>query len=189
MDTRGIIMKAAFELFEDRPFHKISVEEIIQKAHVSRRTFYQYFRDKYSLMHEYFRARIGSILIEGYDGTNWFGQTKNSFDYFLSHAPYLLNIKNTHGQDPLWDFLIKYVGEFYASVKEHNKKAPLSREELLIAEGIAAVSVHFYQYCINHPENIDSKELTEVLSAMIPVTYRLYNTAENAENAENAEQS
>ena len=71
--------------------------------------------------------------------------------------------------------------------KKHNKKAPLSREELLIAEGIAAVSVHFYQYCINHPENIDSKELTEVLSAMIPVTYRLYNTAENAEKAEKAE--
>jgi len=48
-------------------------------------------------------------------------QTKNSLDCFLSHAPYLLNVKDMQGQDSLWDFLIRYVQQFYVSVKEHNK--------------------------------------------------------------------
>ncbi len=174
MDVKAVIKDAAFDLFENRSFHQIRVEDILQRAHISRRTFYRYYRDKYELMHEYFSTRIGDLLIGGYDGTNWFEQTRSSFDYFLSHASFLANVKNIHGQDSLWDYLLRYVNSFYTMVKEHNKGGSLSGQEALIAEGIAALSVHFYRMCVYDPKSISSEELTKALSLMIPVSYRLY---------------
>ena len=174
MNTRQIIMDAAFELFETKSFKEISVQEILNKAGVSRGTFYTHFRDKYELMHQYFSVRIGDFLIVGFDGRNWFEQQKRCFDYFLSHSPYLANVKNTHGQDSFWQFLFRYSQEFYISVRKHNSAAPLSAYEETVTAGIAAASVHYYSLCINDPENCDPEAMTLALSELIPLSYRAY---------------
>lgn len=66
--------------------------------------------------------------------------------------------------------------------KERNKGAALTREELMTAEGIAAVSVHFYQRCIAHPESINSTEMTKALQELIPEDYRKSLSLSETEN-------
>lgn len=176
MDTRGIIMNAAFELFETKSFRTISVEEIIAHAHVSRRSFYRYYRDKYELMHQYFKEKIGDNLVNGYNGSNWYELTKKSFEYFQSHSSYISNVKEFHGQDSIWQFLLKYVQEFYISVKCRNKReaSELTAEETAVAEGIAVLTVHFYECCFTCPANYEPETLTAALASMIPLSYREY---------------
>ena len=90
-------------------------------------------------MHQYFQVKIGDILIDGYNGSNWYELTKQSFEYFRSHSSYIANVRETHGQDSIWQFLLQYVQEFYVSVKRHNKQesSELTAEEAAVAEGIA----------------------------------------------------
>lgn len=174
MNTKEAIINSAFELLEIKPFKEIIIEDILQKANVSRRTFYKYFLDKHDLMHEYFKLNIGNILINQFDGSNWYELTKQCFDYFLSRSAFLSNVKDINGQNSLWEFLIGYVRNFYIDIKAHNKKGNLSPEEIMTAEGIASVSVYFYQLCIFKSNEVDSTRLTLALEALIPPSYRQY---------------
>lgn len=50
-DKQEIIWNAAIEEFSREPFEKVSINKIIQKAGISRGSFYTYFEDKRDLFH------------------------------------------------------------------------------------------------------------------------------------------
>ncbi len=45
-DRRADIMRAAESLFTSRRFHEITLDDVVQEAHVGKGTIYRYFRDK-----------------------------------------------------------------------------------------------------------------------------------------------
>jgi AcrR family transcriptional regulator len=49
-DTRGLIISAAFECFRTRGLAKTTIVDIAKAADVSRSTFYEYFRDKETIV-------------------------------------------------------------------------------------------------------------------------------------------
>ena len=51
--TRQFIMQAFEELIKQKPFDKISVNEIADLANINRSTFYLHYVDKYALLDEY----------------------------------------------------------------------------------------------------------------------------------------
>ena len=57
MDTKGIIIEAMKQLLAEQRFDKITVQNIIDRAHCSRGTFYRHFKDKYDIMNYYLRVK------------------------------------------------------------------------------------------------------------------------------------
>lgn len=49
LKTRRAIREAFAQLLEEKPFASITVQNIIDRALVNRKTFYNHFRDKYDL--------------------------------------------------------------------------------------------------------------------------------------------
>ena len=49
-DTRGAIISAAFACFRNFGLHKTTIVDIARAADVSRSTFYEYFRDKETIV-------------------------------------------------------------------------------------------------------------------------------------------
>lgn len=47
--TRVLICRTLSELLDEKPFSKITVQDIISRAQIQRSTFYRYFRDKYDV--------------------------------------------------------------------------------------------------------------------------------------------
>ncbi len=66
MNTKKIITDAAFSLFREFPFDVITVQMILNKAEVSRKTFYKYFEDKYELMELYYRRTMDQYIQKYY---------------------------------------------------------------------------------------------------------------------------
>jgi AcrR family transcriptional regulator len=58
-DAEQEIVDAARELFAQRPWHEVSVVEIMERTTLSRKSFYVYFRDRYDLI-----ARVVAPLRE-----------------------------------------------------------------------------------------------------------------------------
>ena len=56
---RETIMQAAEKLFTQRRFHEITLDDIVQEAHVGKGTVYKYFRDKDDLFFQ--------VAISGFD--------------------------------------------------------------------------------------------------------------------------
>ena len=63
---RGIIVRAAWELFHEKGFQETSVEDIVERAAVSEESFYKYFDKKEDLEHtlgELFDAKYSELII------------------------------------------------------------------------------------------------------------------------------
>jgi AcrR family transcriptional regulator len=63
-DTREKILVAARSVFSEKGYRQSSVEDILQRAHVARATFYKYFRDKRQLYLELVRGLLFTISDE-----------------------------------------------------------------------------------------------------------------------------
>ncbi len=64
--TRQLLQQAFLELFQEKGFASITVQDIAERATVNRATFYAHYEDKYALMdamlREHFQQMVGSKL-------------------------------------------------------------------------------------------------------------------------------
>jgi AcrR family transcriptional regulator len=64
--TRQLLQQAFLELFQEKGFASISIQDIAERATVNRATFYAHFPDKYALLdsivREQFQRMVGSQL-------------------------------------------------------------------------------------------------------------------------------
>lgn len=99
--ARDVLCQAFLVLTQAVPVNKISVEDIARAAGVSRRTFYNYFRDKYDLANKIFELDVA----ETYRQTLGSGGTYREFQEaclgrFLLGITHVRNLSsNTHGLD------------------------------------------------------------------------------------------
>jgi TetR/AcrR family transcriptional regulator, ethionamide resistance regulator len=49
-DAEREILEAAARLFRERPLHAVTVDDIMRRTTLSRKSFYVYFRDRYELV-------------------------------------------------------------------------------------------------------------------------------------------
>ena len=61
--TRITLIRCMRKLVREKSFSKIKVEEICASAHISRRTFYRYYKDKYALLKDVYTDSFFKILI------------------------------------------------------------------------------------------------------------------------------
>lgn len=73
--TKTKLRETFWQLYQEKPIEKISVREIIEKAHFNRSTFYEYYSDIYAVLNE-----IEDELFSGLFGNN----TGLLLDYSLS---------------------------------------------------------------------------------------------------------
>ena len=64
--SRDQIYEAAIDLFTERPYGEVTVEEICRRAEVGRATFFRFYGSKAGLLRE-FNDRIGERLMERID--------------------------------------------------------------------------------------------------------------------------
>jgi AcrR family transcriptional regulator len=57
-ETRGSIINSAITLFNEKGYHKTSMDEIAEKVDVSKATLYNYFPDKGAILVAYFQSII-----------------------------------------------------------------------------------------------------------------------------------
>lgn len=173
MNTRQMIIDAAFKLFNQRRFEKITVQDILDEAHVSRKTFYRVFRDKYELMHLYYADYVNKNLMTQYDGNNWSEILAGIFDFAKEHESFFNNVYKTEGDDSFWHFLHRYSYDFYKSVLMQNTgRETLTEEEHFIIVGICHGGINIFKEYIKADSKLSSKEMGELICRIIPEEYR-----------------
>ena len=175
MNTKEIITTAAFELFEEKPFNDITVQMILDKAHVSRSTFYQYFSDKHALMHLYYRAFMDQNIMANFDGHNWESVLERLLAFVEEKNDYFRNVSETEGQNSFWEFLWQYSFDFYKGIKLRNEK----REELTELERMTIIagvggSIAVLKQLIEGDVDLERQEVAKLLCTMLPQSYQEY---------------
>lgn len=113
--TKTKIRETFWELYQDRPIEKISVREVIEKAHYNRSTFYEYYPDIYGVLNE-----IEDELFEGLFGN----KTQLILEYNLSLDELIYDIaQNYRKHQKYLKVLLGKNGDpqFLNKTKEHLK--------------------------------------------------------------------
>lgn len=101
--AKECISLALISLMKTKPISEITVTEIVNKAGVSRMTYYRNYEVKEDILKDYFKTVLANFYDnEEYDDINTFGKFKNikgSINYFLKYKDFalcLINANLTH---------------------------------------------------------------------------------------------
>lgn len=172
MDTRHIIIDAAFRVLERKPFDEIIVQDFLDEAKVSRKTFYNYFRDKYELMYLYYEDYATNSVLKRYDGHNWCSLVEDLFTFILDKRVFFKNISGTVGPESFWEFFFHYSFEFYKSVLLKNKhRNTLTPQEHFIIVGICSSDQSIVKEYLKDNKGLTPKDLAQLICDLIPEEY------------------
>jgi AcrR family transcriptional regulator len=140
--TRQLLQQAFIELFQEKSFASISVQDIAERATVNRATFYAHFEDKYALLDSIIREQFQQVVASKLPpAPNWDVATLRMliqavFDFFGAfhrHCP-----PSDTQFEPLFERTIQQ--ELYAVLLTWLKQAPAPGIKRRVSgETIAAV--------------------------------------------------
>lgn len=111
--TSWMIAEALKELLQTKSLEHITVNEIIERADVSRPTFYRHFRDKYDLVNWYFQKLCDqSFLLMGKSLTLREALTKK-FDFLKSEQNFFIAAFQSQEQNSLVEYDYACIYAFY----------------------------------------------------------------------------
>ncbi|WP_054741030.1 TetR/AcrR family transcriptional regulator [Cellulosilyticum ruminicola] len=126
--TRTTILKTTVNLLKQEEFADITVDEICQKAQISRGTFFNYFPTKEHIFHYYLRIftiRIALRMKEWPEGISfheqvakiyeWFKQDKQYVKFLNNYINFVLNVGEEANEMKLIDAEFVY---FFNSITE-----------------------------------------------------------------------
>ncbi len=120
MNARKQLYQAIEKLVREKPLDKISVQEILNEAEVSRRTFYTYFSDKYDLANSFYEHHVTNELLPRYNGHNWAEVLTDLLNYIYDNIAYFQQLKKYEGQGSFFEFLTQYSFDCYAGFYKKN---------------------------------------------------------------------
>lgn len=92
MDARKNLIDAMGACLETTPIDQITVNDIIEAADVSRRSFYRLFGNKYELLKEYYQGQIEALLREAESLAESYKTTYQILAFFKAHEDITRNM-------------------------------------------------------------------------------------------------
>lgn len=133
LKTKGAIRRALSELLQEKELHKITVQEIADKAEISRFTFYKYYLDVYDLYEKIEKEVLikASIIILHLED-------KSSEEFFTKLIEYIDENRVTFGMifnpnsaSRLRDKLSKLIEGMFRKVYSEKLGIPIDNSELI----------------------------------------------------------
>jgi len=172
--TYHAIIDAFNRLLRENDFHKISVEMIMEKAAVSRSTFYRYFKDKYDVMNANYKNLLDYYVSPERSG-NYRDLCYHLFKYGQENLMMFKNALSSTGFNSFWNFIYEYSYATALSITRSNRNGVgfTPAEELQVdvfCNGICAV----YKNMVYQRYQINPSDAADALYEMMPESLKHY---------------
>lgn len=168
MDTKRIISDALHELLKEKKIDNITVQNILDKAHVARSTFYCHFNDKFDLIAWYYKSFLDNLSEA--ENINMFTQNLILCMQFMKeNNSYFKKILRSNNSKVLEDLLYTYSFTYYCKIYENYFKkdfvSPKRKLKIkLLCHGSSALVCDWILYgCADPPELV-----ADVIAEMVP---------------------
>ena len=172
--TENAIIGAFNQLIEKQEFNKISVDMILEKASVSRSTFYRYFKDKYEVMNANYKHLLDYFVASG-RSSGYRDLIFQLFDFAKDHARLFKNAMESTGFNSFSNFVYEYSYQTALDITRANRDGQgfSQVEELqvdIFCNGICAV----LRNIVNQRYKISASEAADALYEMMPESLKYY---------------
>ncbi len=173
MNKKEIVINTARELFTKYGYKKVSMDEIAQKAKVTKKTIYTYFKDKQELFSYFIFEELESIKKEFDESCDlsFIEKVSSSIYHILKlrkNSPFFANIlnekENTFFLKLYDDEMLKFIEE---KIKEQiNKKTIKNCDSHLTSFIIYKIYIAImFEYSKELDEEKVTKEITSILKS------------------------
>lgn len=165
--TKSIIIDAFWILYRSAKMHKISVNDIVNKAGYNRSTFYQYFMDTHDVLEQIEDSLIKVIaanvseMLSSENEEDWIAQITDMYD---SKSEYLSVLLGSNG-DPMFLGKLKTVVRpiFINKIKIEDKDFQSELKLEFILSGIMACIMYWH----NQGKPIPAEEIVFLVRSFI----------------------
>ena len=109
--TRRTLIKCMKKLVREHSFSQISIDSICELAHISRRTFYRYFPDKYSLLETTYLEGFFNKL-DTSDVANFWDLFRKLCEQIYSEQSFFSHAFDVKGQNGFWEEATKIIAPY-----------------------------------------------------------------------------
>ena len=172
---REAIKNAFIEMIEKMSIEQIRTEMLLQRADVSKATFYRLFRDKYDVMNSVYMDLSFAKVQEDPALHNWKEWTIHDFQNILAHKTFFRHIISYQGQNSLREV----AGQFYREniLRQIEKEVPkekISERLLYLVDAFVEVNVFTLLWYIKKDCQIEMQEVVDYVEACIPTELKPY---------------
>ena len=167
LTTKKAIAYTFKDLLKEKPFNKITVNDIANKCDINRQTFYYHFADIYDLLEWIYKNEVIEKIEKIESGNlleNWQNGFLYVFEYILENKKFVHNTYNSVSRETLLKFIYKQTNNLITKVIEEKSK------NISINESNKKFISNFYKYAfvgvvqdwiekgmIEEPKNIVNK--------------------------------
>lgn len=130
VNVKEVLGEGLIRLSKNKDISKITVQEIIDECHTSRRTFYNHFHDKYELMNWIYESKTQAILDCFQISKNWMKCVQDMYAVFDRDKEFYMNISSFEGQNSFHDFVFNYTRDFFIKYIKNNYNIENLTDEL-----------------------------------------------------------
>lgn len=190
--TKKALQNAFIETLSNKPFTKITVDEICKKANVNRMTFYNHYQDKYDLLNDIINS-VKEHLIDSFK-TNTNGEInhENVIKYLMIKCERTVEIclkyknfiymlaaesDNSLAQYIVYNSLEQGITNILEQMTVAYKleNAPISLLASFLTGGISSITLNWIQ----HQESYNKEELVKLLKQFIESAVLILNKYDN----------
>lgn len=162
-DIKSVVKDAIIELIGKKRLEKISIEEVVKTAHISRSSFYRYYDSIDDVVREgeeeildnilkIHRLSLSERLVDA--ETEPYQSTLARSELILEHADFLAAITGPNG-DPQFEYKAKKIMRDYFMKKLKYGDTP---KERIIIEYLSSGWYHALNYWVTHYPDIGAEE-------------------------------
>lgn len=175
--TKQFLQTALIEAIEEKPFSKITVNNIADRAHVNRSTFYRYYDDKYQLLETIENRLIGIVtrekvtadpLIDNPDQRQQAYRT--ALNYFQSNRKELHALLGNNGDQLFETKLIHTFNQRYTSLMGASQQF----EVQIVRVTVIAMIIQALKYWIIFGQEVSWEQMAAIMEKIIdagPLNY------------------
>lgn len=132
------LFDALIELMRRMPLDKLTVNDLLKQAHVSRSSFYRRYQDKYDLVNKSYQKILDKTLYTFLDGCGWHDSVKALYQVFQENLFFYQNALRSHDPNSLRNYIFQISLNLYAETLERNG------EDIQDWHTMAMLRVHIY---------------------------------------------
>ena len=124
---RDLFYNAFWDLMKEKPIDQIGIDEISERAGLSRRTFYRHFKSVDDVLTYFFRKKTDLFIshFTRYKPTDYISLAKVSFEYCAISKEFMLVLKKNNKLELYLQYLFEKTSFLMKKIFENNKKATL----------------------------------------------------------------
>ncbi len=173
--TRQVIQDALFSLMQEKPYHKITIQDVIDRANVGRSTFYSHYETKEDLLLnciEHLLKMLNRYLINYLerkeDGVRLLPVTE-LFDHIKENIKLMKGLMKTDSSDLFFDKVKAYwnksIEEYLTAKLPAGAKPPVPIE--ILTDHITSTLINLMKWWISNKMLYSSRQMDEYYQQLI----------------------